>query len=204
MMEKDGFGMETRILNSKISINMEINISNIQTVVRLAKKVNCQNYVLISEVAKEMGVKKTQLMLFIEENPKLFSLCEVKKGDKVLGLGIHTVYTDANQNPETEEWMKVQKSKWERKLHVGEWDYYGVREFFYFPIEISDSKESKYRNTPEKFKELEEAGILKRSAQGYGAFGDYSQASVYLCNGEILKKLSDAGWKTDFDEIKQK
>lgn len=182
---------------------MEININNIKTVVRLAEKVNCQNHVLISEVAKEMGVKKTQLMLFIEENPKLFSLCEVKKGDKVLGLGIYTVYTDANQNPETEEWMKVQKSKWERKLHVGEWDYYGVREFLYFPREISDSKESKYRNTQEKFKELEEAGILEPTTQGYGSFGDYAKAEVYLCNGEILKKLEEAGWKTDFDEIKQ-
>jgi hypothetical protein len=182
---------------------MEINITNVQSVVRLAKKVNCQNYVLISEVAKEMGVKKTQLMLFIEENPKLFSLCEVKKGDKVLGLGIYTVYTDANQNPVTEEWMKVQKSKWERKLHVGEWSYYGVREFLYFPTEDPKSRESQYRNTPEKFQELEAAGILKRTAQGYGSFGDYSKVEVYLCNGEILKKLTDAGWKTDYDEIKQ-
>ena len=180
-----------------------IDINEVNRIVNLLKKVNCTNHALISDVSKEMGIKKTSLMQYIEDNPKLFSLCEVKKGNKVLGLGIYTVYTNANQNPETEEWMKVQKSKWEHKLHVGEWDYYGVREFLYFPQEYSDSKESKYRNTKEKFKELEEAGILKRTTQGYGSFGDYSKVEVYLCNGEILKKLDEAGWKTDFDEIKQ-
>lgn len=181
--------------------NMELTIPNIKDIVRLIQKVNCQNYALISEVAKEMSVKKTQVMMYIESHPKLFLLVEVKKGDKVQGLGIRTVYTDANQNPETEEWMKVKKAEWDHKLHVGGQYYYGQLEFWFFPEERSDSKESKYRNTQEKLKELEEMGILKKTTQGYGGFSDYYRTEVYPCNSEVLEKLANAGWTTDFDEV---
>ena len=180
---------------------MELTIPNVKEIVRLIQRVNCQNYALISEVAKEMGVKKTQVMMYIESNPKLFLLVEVKKGDRVQGLGIRTVYTDANQNPETEEWMKVKKVEWDHKLHVGGKYYYGQLEFWFFPEETSDSKESKYRNTQAKFEQLEEMGILKKTIQGYGGLSDYYKAEVYPCNTEILKKLEEVGWTTDFDEV---
>jgi len=180
---------------------MELTILNIKDIVRLIQKVNCQNYALISEVAKEMGVKKTVVMQFVDDNLKLFRLVEVKKKDKVLGLGIRTVYTDPNQNPDTEEWMKVQKVFWNKKLHVGGKYYYGQLEFWFFPEEMSDSKESKYRNTQEKFQELENLGILKKETRGYGGFSDYYKTDVYPCDSEILKKLEEAGWTTDFQEV---
>ena len=176
-------------------------LMQIKKMVDLVMKVNCQNFALISEVAKEMGMKKTAVMQFVDDNPKLFKLVEVKKGDKVLGLGIRTVYTDPNQNPDTEEWMNVQKTFWNQKIHVGEWTYYGQHEFWYFPEEMSDSKESKYRNTQEKFQELEDLGILKKVTQCYGGFMDSGRADVYLCNKEVLEKLTAAGWTTDWEEV---
>jgi len=183
---------------------MELNIQNVKETVRLIEKVNCQNFALISEVAKEMSVKKTQVMAYIESHPKLFTLVEVRKGDKVLGLGIRTVYTEADQNPDTQEWLDRKTREWDHKIHVGEMSYYGQHEFWLFPEETSKSKERLYRNTPEKIRELEEKGILKKTDQCYGGLGDCSKVSVYLCDGETLKKLTDAGWSTDFEEVSSK
>ena len=196
---KPGLGKATPAWTStRIKV---IDISEVNRIVSLLKRVDCTNYALISDVSKEMGIKKTALMQFVEDNTKLFRLVEVKKKDKVVGLGIHTVYTDPNQNPDTEEWMNVQKVFWNQKLHVGEWTYYGQHEFWYFPEEMSDSKESKYRNTQEKFQELEDLGILKKETQCYGGFMDSGKADVYLCNKEVLEKLTAAGWTTDWEEV---
>lgn len=181
-------------------------ISEILRIVNLLQKVDCTSYALISDVAKEMGIKKTALMQFIEDNPKNFNIQEITstsaKGVKrSLGLGIRRVYLTAEENPSTEEWMNLQKTKWNHKLHVGEQTYYGQHEFFYFPVEDKKSKEAVYRNTPEKFQELEEMGILKKSTEGYGGLSDYYTTDVYLCNGETLQKLTDAGWTTDYEQV---
>ena len=56
-------------------------LHEIQNIVRLIKKVNCTTYALITEIAKEAGMKKTAVMAFIETYPKLFDLVEVKKGN---------------------------------------------------------------------------------------------------------------------------
>lgn len=183
---------------------MELNIENVKDTVRLIERVNCQPFALISEVAKEMGVKKTQVMAYIESHPKLFILVEVKKGDKVLGLGIRAVYSEAVQNPETEEWTAEKIAQWDHKLHVAPYLYYDQLEFYYFPEELSKTKEQKYRNTMDKFRQLEEEGLLKKTTQGYGGLSDYFKTDVYLCDGEALKRLADAGWSTDFEEVSSK
>ena len=126
----------------------------IKRMVDLIMKVNCQNYALISEVAKEMGMKKTAVMQFIDDNPKLFKLIEVKKGDKVQGLGIKVVYESPEQNPETEEWLEKQKALWEKKIHISSQYYYNQLEFHHITVDSSEGKKNLYRNTPEKIQEL--------------------------------------------------
>ena len=175
-----------------------MDIHNICETVRLIKKVNCQNAALVTEIAKEMGVKKTALMLYIEQNPKLFHTKESNKG-----LLVTKVYEVADRNPETEEWLDRMKTEWDKKLHVGEMGYYGQHEFWYFPEEYEKDymRYHLWRNTPEKFKELEEMGILKKTTRCYGGFGDSSTAEAYILNSEVLDKLAAAGWTTDFDEV---
>lgn len=183
-------------------------ISEILRIVNLLQKVDCANYALITDVAREMGIKKTALMQFIEDNPKNFSIQEItitsaKGVKKTLGLGIRTVYLTPEENPETEEWLAKRKADWEKKLHVDEQTYYGQHEFWCFPEEYERNSRRchLWRNTPEKFQELEEKGILKKTTQLYGGFGDSYQRDVYICNKEILQKLADAGWTTDWEEI---
>ena len=183
-------------------------ISEINRIVNLLQKVDCTWYALIADVAREMGIKKTALMQFIDDNPKNFRIQEItitsaKGVKKTLGLGIQKVYLTAEQNPETEEWLAKQKVDWEKKLHVYEQTYYGQHEFWCFPEEY-DQDSRRYhlwRNTPEKFQELVEKGILKKTTQWYGGLGDSYQRDVYLCNDDILQKLADAGWATDWEEV---
>ncbi|MBR0291944.1 MAG: hypothetical protein IJQ79_07400 [Bacteroidales bacterium] len=178
-------------------------ISEIKRIAELLQKVNCEHIALISEVAKEMGVKKTALMLFIEDNPKLFKLGEKVKRTKntqtTLGLGIMTAYLSADENPDTEEWMEKMRKAWENKIHVGEQTYYGVHEYWLIPEE-GDGKEAKYRNSPEKIKFLEEKGIIKKVSGGYGGFSDYYRTEYYPYSEEVQKALESIGWTTDFNE----
>jgi len=175
-------------------------ISEIKRIAELLQKVNCEHIALISEVAKEMGVKKTALMQFIEDNPKLFKLGEKVKRTKntqtTLGLGIMTAYLSAYENPDTEEWMEKMRKAWDKKIHVGEQTYYGVHEYWFIPVD--GGKEGKYRNTPEKIKFLEENGIIKKVSGGYGGFSDYYPTKYYKYGDDVQKALEDIGWTTDF------
>ena len=177
-------------------------ISEIKRIAELLQKVNCERIALISEVAKEMGVKKTALMQFIEDNPKLFKLGEKTKRTKntqtTLGLGIMTAYLSADENPDTEEWMEKMRKEWDKKIHVDEQTYYGYHEYWLIPKDDVTSKEGKYRNTPEKIKFLEENGVIKKVSGGYGGFSDYYRTEYYPYSEEVQKALEAIGWTTDF------
>ena len=178
-------------------------ISEIKRITELLQKVNCEHTALISEVAKEMGVKKTALMQFIEDNPKLFKITErqsrsAKGWVKTVGLAIQKVYLTPEENPNTEEWMEKMKKAWEKKIHVGEQTYYDCHEYWLIPEEDVASKEGKYRNTPEKIKFLEEKGIIKKISGGYGGFSDYYRTEYYPYSDEVQKALEGIGWTTDF------
>lgn len=180
-------------------------ISEIKRITELLQKVNCARIALISEVAKEMGVKKTALMQFVEDNPKLFKIVEhqsrTAKGlVKTAGLAIQKVYLIPEDNPDTEEWMAKMKKAWENRIHIGEQTYYGCHEYWLIPEE-GDGKERKYRNTPEKIKFLEEKGIIKKISGGYGGWGDYNRTEYYPYSEEVQKALEDIGWTTDFDKM---
>ena len=179
-------------------------ISEIKRITELLQKVNCERIALISEIAKEMGVKKTALMQFVEDNPKLFKLGEKMKRTKntqtTLGLGIMTAYLSADENPDTEEWVEKMRKMWEKKIHIGEQTYYGYHEYWLIPEDDITTKEGKYRNTPEKIKFLEEKGIIKKVGGGYGGFSDYYRTEYYPYGDEVQKALESIGWTTDFNK----
>ena len=185
-------------------------ISEIKRIVELVKKVNCESLALISEVAKEMGEKKTALMQFIEDNPKLFKIdtyyTYTKRDRKVKGLAVSKVYLTPEENPDTEEWLTKKKKEWENKIHVEERTYYGCHEYWYISKDIQNGTNNDYkkfymyRNTPEKIKFLEEKGIIKKVGGGYGGLSDYYRTKYYPYNDEVQKALENIGWTTDFNE----
>jgi hypothetical protein len=143
-------------------------------------------------------------MQFIVDNPKLFKTDEIYKcqrnAQKCMGLAIREVYQTAEQNPATEEWLEVRKKKWEKKIHVGERDYYGCHEYWLIPEDSLDYKEGYYRNTPEKIKELVDAGVIKKKRACYGGWGDATYEEVFIFNDDVKKAIEDYGWTTDFPE----
>ena len=169
----------------------------IKRMVDLVMKVNCQNYALISEVAKEMGMKKTAVMQFVDDNPKLFKLVEVKKGDKVLGLAIMVVYETPDQNPVTEEWLNKKKEEWSNKINVSEMSYYGAHEFYY--LKADDPKDSLreglWRNTYEKIQTLVDAGVICEKSTCYGGLGDCSNWTGLLLTKEAETAIKELGWE---------
>lgn len=189
-----------------------MDISEIKKIVELLQKVNCERIALIGEVAKEIGVKKTALMQYIEDNPKLFKLGKrikrTKNTQTTLGLGIITTYLSADENPDTDEWLTKKKKEWENKIHIAEQTYYGYHEYFYIPEDSPNStnddykKLGMYRNTPEKIKSLEEKGIIKKVSGGYGGYSDYYRTEYYPYNDEVQKALENIGWTTDFKKVK--
>lgn len=179
---------------------MEIaGIKKIKKIVELIQKVDCTNYAMITDTAKEMGVKKTALMELVDINPKLFDLVEVVKKGKTIGLGISRVYLSAEENPKTEEWLEKKKMEWEKKIHIGERTYYGCHEYWVIPEDNNIlNREGEYRNTPEKIKELADAGIIKKVMRCYGGLSDCYNEEVYIFNDEVKKAIEDYGWTTDF------
>ena len=196
---KPGLGKATPAWTStRIKV---IDISEVNRIVNLLMKVDCTNYALISDVSKEMGIKKTALMQYIEDNPKLFSLVEVTKKGKSAGLGIKKVYLTAEQNPETEEWLNLQKELWKKKIHISSMYYYGQLEFHHIMVDNFDGKKNLYRNTPEKIQELEEAGLITKSDCWYGGLSDSYKIETYRVNSDVIKKIEEAGWTSDWEEV---
>ena len=187
-------------------MNTSFEISEIRRIVNLIKKVNCSTFALITETASELGIKKTALMQYIEDNPKLFDVIEATSRSakgvvKTLGLGIRKVYLTTEENPDTEEWLEKQKKAWEKKIHISSQYYYGQLEFHHIAEDNSDGKKNLYRNTPEKIQELEEAGLITKTECWYGGFSDSYKIESYKVNSDIIKKIEEAGWTTDWEEV---
>ena len=179
----------------------ELQIAEVNRIAELIKKVDCTNYALISDVSKEMGIKKTALMQFIVDNPKLFKLVEVTKKEKTVGLAIKKVYMTAEENPATEEWLEKMKALWEKKIHISSQYYYGQLEFHHIAVDSTEGKKNLYRNTPEKIQELENAGLITKSECWYGGLSDSYKIETYRVNSEDIKKIEAAGWTTDWEEV---
>lgn len=174
-------------------------ITEVIRITNLIKKVNCKSYALVSETAKELGVKKTALMQFIEDNPKLFTLVEVTEGKKNCGLGIRIAYAEPVLNPATDEWVEAKKKEWEKKIKVFEMSYYGCHEFYYLGEETkytsTSLREELWRNTHEKIQSLVDAGLIKEVETCYGGFGDCSHWKGLLLTPDAEKALTEAGWE---------
>ena len=185
----------------------ELQITEVHHIVSLIQKVNCSTYALITETASELGIKKTALMQYIEDNPKLFDVIEATSRSakgvvKTLGLGIKRVYLTPEENPKTEEWLEKMKALWEKKIHISSQYYYSQLEFHHIAVDSpGDGRKNLYRNTPEKIQELEEAGLITKSECWYGGLSDSYKIETYRVNSEDIKKIEEAGWTTDWEEV---
>ena len=184
---------------------LELQITEIHHIVSLIQKVNCSTFALISETASELGIKKTALMQFIEDNPKLFDIIEAtitsaKGVKKTLDLAIRKVYLTAEENPVTEEWFAVKKKEWENKIQVFEQSYYGQHEFWYLAVDDEKGRKNLWRNTPKKIQTLIDAGVIEMKTSGYGGFSDYYKWEGLLLTPDAAEAITDLGWELVYTE----
>ena len=174
----------------------EIDIHKVIRVVDLLKQVNNANSCLVSEVAKEMGVKKTDLMEFINENTKLFLTVNSPKGKS-----IRYAYPSAECNHYTEEWLAKAKRDYAKTIYVSQWNCYGQLENYYVTQDANsiydnscsfEDKKYLWRNTAEKMDAFIKSGHF---FAGIGSTGMFTGTSLPYClKVEHMKALVDEGW----------
>ena len=184
---------------------LELQITEIHRIVSLIQKVNCSTFALISETASELGIKKTALMQYIEDHPKLFNIIEATSTSakgvvKTLGLAIRKVYLTPEENPVTDEWLAVKKKEWEKKIQVFEQTYYGQHEFWYLAVDNESKRRNLWRNTPEKIQTLIDAGAIKMEKSGYGGFSDYYNWEGLLLTPDATEAITKLGWELIYTE----
>lgn len=197
-----------------------MDIIEIKRRVDLLKKVTQQRTVLIKDVAKELKERQTDLMIFIEDNPKLFLTDQVwswKKEtyyentpfgrrkdsrtvkDKCKGLGITEVFLSPEDNCRTDEFVTLMQRKHAKTIWVSAWDNYGCIEGHYVQQDLPSEKDEKrshlWRNTEKKVKELKELGVLQ---DGTFYIGGAFDCSSHKKDTAITKTGADkaraAGW----------
>lgn len=178
----------------------ELQISEVYRIVSLIQRVNCSTFALVTETASELGIKKTVLMQYIEDNPKLFDVAKATSKStrgvvKSLGLAIRKVYLTPEENPDTEEWLEIQKKAWEKKIQVFEQTYYGQHEFWYLAVDNESKRRNLWRNTPEKIQTLIDAGAIKMEKSGYGGLSDYFNWEGLLLTPDAAEAITKLGWE---------
>lgn len=174
-----------------------IEINQIIRVVNLLKQVNNQYSALVAETAKEMGVKKTDLMEFINVNSRLFRLENDKKG-----LRIKTAYPSVSDNPYNQEWLERKQKEYAKTLYVRQWNCYGQLENFYVGTDASSVNDKSYedkkylwRNTKEKMEAFIKTGHF---FEGTGSTGMWSGTTLPYClKYDHMIALIDEGWTLD-------
>lgn len=202
-----------------------MNIAEIKRKFELLKQVNSSKLCLISELAKELKVSKTDLMQFVIDNPKLFHTetkysyktesyvatiaghrfrDDKKVANKNLGLGITNVFLHPEDNFRTEEWLQKQIDDKAKYIHISEFDNYGRIEGYYIKVDKesdSEYREHLWRNTEAKLKELKGLGIVSYGVFYFGGFGDCSKHPFdYTITPSGLNRLKEKGWA--FNKLK--
>ena len=110
-----------------------ITIEDFVTAVRLVKKDTCQSYATTQAIARMLGAKKMDVLLFMEENPRLLHVSEhfkpkyvkVRIGGETwtqerrgasLGLCVDEAYATPEENPWNPEWLAGARQRYAKTL----------------------------------------------------------------------------------------
>lgn len=162
------------------------------------KKVYGALYCPVALLADELGVRRSDLMFFIMENPKLFEIRKSKMEDVRKEFGVHAVpgvvvwkvFADARFNPEAEEFVDEKRKENERVVFVNGYDseWYMVMDY----LLDEKSRRAMWRNTREKMAEIEKLGILE-AGESVADEGGYVRKMIVAKNW--LEVLTSYYWK---------
>lgn len=160
-------------------------------------------------LAKELGVKKTDMMRFLLEGGYHFDMTEWTKHNKYYQvvkkwITVDKVFVNEIDNPRNPEWLPMMKAKYAKLIHLRKVEDYGYPLGWKLVVDPKGREGFGWRNTEEKLKAIEDAGLLKTATFCFGGFGD-GWNEHYLGfkpeqKDEAVKALKDAGWEVEIEE----
>ena len=128
----------------------KITIEDLVTAVRLVKKETCRDYATVADTARMLGARKMDVLLFLDENPRLVHAEERFRERRIrrkvaghgalrgrswweettargasLGLCLIEAYATVEENPYNPEWLEAAKARYTRTLWLSDVDNYG-------------------------------------------------------------------------------
>lgn len=177
---------------SKIN-KSELTIQEIAHKYLLLTKLEVNQQITVKSLAKELEVKSTDLMEFIENNPKLFYTSKTK----TKGLAVDAVFLVASDNPKTSEWLNKMIKGNEKTFSLSYYDNYGHISGYYIEVDGKDESKHLWRNTSDKVLELVKKYDLKPAGYHIGGFGDSTYvkpAQGFEVSTELLDELTKNGY----------
>lgn len=181
-----------------------LTLEEVKRILYLCQVANNNKEILVSELAKELSVKKTTLTQFLLDN----SLC-VNCSNSNKGLLVHSVFSSPEENPYTQQWLDKTIRDWSKTLYMSQWNCYGQLEEFYLSIDTQTNQPSNsqnyglWRNTQSKIDSLIEG---RHYHKGIGSVDMWSGTTIpYAVSIKQMHNLIEDGWTlkgTLPDEIK--
>lgn len=168
----------------------ELSIDIIKKRFHQIQKISLSNNVPFTALSKELGVRKTALMDFIELNPYLFEVKAIK-GQKE--LHICDVFSRICDNIKTEEWLNLKREEYDKALELDFLSDWGCIYGCYLEVSHSDHRKDEYLNTKEKLEfVINKYNLIVKEDVSHGR--DYPKGSVKITYKEYDNLVRD-GWK---------
>lgn len=176
-------------------------ITSIKRCFELLSKANNEPFVTIKEFSKELGISKTQLMGFIEENNKLFRIGAYQHHKKNYGMCVFDVYESPEDNPITIEHANMLKDKYKNTVWLTPILDWGWIKGFQVIASTSDTElhEDIWKNSKEKIEILNTEGLIGTIELTIGSMCEaslrtYNNATEISDPDEVIEKFKNAGW----------
>lgn len=187
-------------------------IRNAVETLRLLKQANCEDYVPLAELARELKSTKTELMSLINRHPGLFVTKvpnQKTTNGRNPGLLIYDAFTTPEDNYTTPQFLERMREKNRMTVHVTEHGSYGQVQGYYACLDkkyrddmghqAPDSPDHRknthlWRNTAEKLARLDATGHARR-----GYFWDLTEGRSQMWFDHVLtvddlRALKTEGW----------
>lgn len=160
-------------------------------------------------LAKELGVKKTEMMKFLNEGGYHFDMTKWTRRDKYSRvtkewITVDKVFVNEIDNPRNPDWLPMMKAKYAKYLYLTKVEDYGNLLGWKLEVDQKDRYGYGWRNTEEKVQAVKDAGLLKDTTFCKGFFGDgWNETHLAFREKDkdtAVKALKDAGWEVEIED----
>lgn len=154
-------------------------------------------------LAKELGVKSTEMMRFLNEGKYHFRMTTWTYRDKKW-VTVDKVFINDIDNPRNPEWLSMMKTRYAKMIYFKKVEWYGVLLGWKLEVDLMNHGGYGWRNTKEKVKAIEDAGLLTNTCFSFGGIFD-SWSAYHLGfkpedKDTVVQNLKNAGWQVHFED----